>query len=103
MKVTITIEDDGEGIDWGPPPTPPPAEGPRIRGRTSRPYIRGPYIVIPRDDGTETEVHIDGLAAAAEERKPQARRPSRPTLARCATSAAWVRLATFSLPRMLET
>ena len=73
MKVTITIEDDGEGpaIDWGS--TEPGAEGPHIRGPHIRgPYIRGPHIVIPREDGTETEVDIAGLAAAAEERKPQA-------------------------------
>ena len=77
MKVTITIEDDGEGIDWDPAADTgtagPHIRGPHIRGPHIRgPYIRGPYIVIPRDDGTETEVHIEGLAAAAEERKPQA-------------------------------
>ena len=75
MKVTITIEDDGEGIDWGPADTGtegPHIRGPHIRGPHIRgPHIRGPYLVIPRDDGTETEVHIEGLAAAAEERKPE--------------------------------
>jgi len=73
MKVTITIEDDGDGteIDWGS--AEPGAEGPHIRGPHIRgPYIRGPHIVIPREDGTETEIDIAGLAAAAEERKPQA-------------------------------
>jgi hypothetical protein len=71
MKVTITIEDDGDGqFAWDS--TPSGTEGPHIRGPHIRgPYIRGPYIVIPRDDGSETEVHIEGLAAAAEERKPQ--------------------------------
>ena len=77
MKVTITIEDDGEGtIDWGPAepdPAQPGPEGPHIRGPHIRgPYIRGPHIVIPREDGTETEIDIAGLAAAAEERKPEA-------------------------------
>jgi Subtilase family len=73
MRVTITIDDDGDGpaIEWGP--ALPGAEGPHIRGPHIRgPYIRGPHIVIPREDGTETEVDIAGLAAAAEERKPQA-------------------------------
>ena len=70
MKVTITIEDDGDGpaIDWSGGTEGPHIRGPHIRG----PYIRGPYIVIPREDGTETEVDIAGLAAAAEERKPPA-------------------------------
>ena len=68
MKVTITIEDDGNGpgIDWGD------TEGPHIRGPHIRgPHIRGPHIVIPHEDGTETEIEIAGLAAAAEQAKPQ--------------------------------
>ena len=81
MKITITIEDDGEGgVDWDP--AHPDVEGPHIRGPHIRgphirgphirgPYIRGPHIVFPRDDGTETEVEIEGIAAAAEARKPQ--------------------------------
>ena len=61
MKVTITIEDDGDGsrIDFGDA-----TSGPYIRG----PYIRGPYFVIPREDGTETEIDIAAMAAAAEEK-----------------------------------
>ena len=67
MKVTITIEDDGEGgIQWGGGAEAP--SGPYIRG----PYIRGPHIVIPREDGSETEIDIAGLAKAAEERAPEA-------------------------------
>ena len=68
MKVTITIEDDGNGgIDWGE------TEGPYIRGPYIRgPYIRGPHIVIPREDGSETTIHIDGLAALAEQAEPEA-------------------------------
>jgi Subtilase family len=63
MKVTITIEDDGNGgIEWG-------TEGPHIRG----PHIRGPVLVFPRDDGPDTEIEIAALeAAAAKERKPDA-------------------------------
>ncbi len=72
MKVTITIEDDGEGgIEWGggaEAPSGPYIRGPYIRG----PYIRGPHIVIPREDGSETEIDIAGLAKAAEERAPEA-------------------------------
>ena len=66
MKVTITIEDDGNGgIQWGDP------EGPYIRGPYIRgPYIRGPHIVFPREDGTETTIEIDSLAALAEQGKP---------------------------------
>ena len=68
MKVTITIEDDGEGVQWGGDVEGPHIRGPHIRG----PHIRGPHIVIPHEDGTETEIDIAALAAAAEERKPQA-------------------------------
>jgi hypothetical protein len=71
MKVTITIEDDGNGIEWsagaGEPYIKGPT-GPYIKG----PYIKGPSLVIPRDDGTETEIDIAGLQKAAEERKPDA-------------------------------
>ena len=68
MKVTITIEDDGNGgIDWGE------TEGPYIRGPYIRgPYIRGPHIVIPREDGTETVLDIGGLETVAGETKPEA-------------------------------
>ena len=70
MKVTITIEDDGDGgIEWGGGG----AEGPHIRGPHIRgPHIRGPHIVIPREDGSETTIDIDSLAAAAEQGKPAA-------------------------------
>ena len=63
MRVTITIEDDGNGgIDWS-------TEGPHIRG----PHIRGPVLVLPNDDGPDTEIEIAALeAAAAKERKPEA-------------------------------
>jgi hypothetical protein len=66
MKVTITIEDDGNGgIDWG-------TEGPYIKGPYIKgPYIKGPSLVIPLEDGTETEVDIAGLQRAAEESKPE--------------------------------
>ena len=64
MKVTITIEDDGDGgIQWAGG-----TDEPHIRG----PHIRGPHIVIPREDGSETTIHIDGLAALAEQAEPEA-------------------------------
>jgi hypothetical protein len=61
MKVTITIEDDGDGprVDWSG------AEGPYIKG----PYIKGPSLVIPREDGTETHLDIAALEAAAPKRE----------------------------------
>ena len=74
MKVTITIEDDGEGrhrvgrrrAARGPAHPGPP-------GRTSGGRTSGArHIVIPREDGTETHLDIAALEAAAEERKPQA-------------------------------
>ncbi len=67
MRVTITIEDDGNGgFDWG-------TEGPHIRGPHIRgPHIRGPVLVFPNDDGPDTEIEIAALeAAAAKERKPE--------------------------------
>jgi hypothetical protein len=67
MKVTITIEDDGDGgIDWSAGTEGPHIRGPHIRG----PHIRGPHIVIPREDGSETTIDIDALASAAEQGKP---------------------------------
>ena len=64
MKVTITIEDDGEGgIQWGGGET----SGPHIRG----PYIRGPHIVLPQEDGSETEIEIAALAKAAQQSAPE--------------------------------
>ena len=69
MKVTITIEDDGDGgIQWAGGTDEPHIRGPHIRG----PHIRGPHIVIPREDGSETTIHIDDLAAAAEQSRPEA-------------------------------
>ena len=66
MKVTITIEDDGDGgLAWAGGGG--GAETPHIRG----PHIRGPHFVIPREDGSETKILIDGLAAAAEQSKPK--------------------------------
>ena len=65
MKVTITIEDDGAGIEWGGGATGPYIKGPYIKG----PYIKGPSLIIPREDGSETEVDIAGLAKAADEKK----------------------------------
>ena len=69
MKVTITIEDDGEGgIQWGGGETSGPhIRGPHIRG----PYIRGPHIVLPQEDGSETEIEIAALAKAAEQSAPE--------------------------------
>ena len=67
MKVTITIEDDGEGgIGWSGGAEGPYIKGPYIKG----PYIKGPSLIIPREDGSETEVDIAGLAKAADEKKP---------------------------------
>jgi hypothetical protein len=59
MKVTITIEDDGDGasIDWGAPKGIEP------------PYIKGPSLVLTHEDGTQTEIDIAALKAAAEEKK----------------------------------
>ena len=78
MKVTITIEDDGDGrIEWGPTqpgdaeepyikgPQGPYIKGPYIKG----PYIKGPSLVIPREDGTETHLDIAALEAAAPKRE----------------------------------
>ena len=73
MKVTITIEDDGEGrIEWGDESEPyikgpqgPYIKGPYIKG----PYIKGPSLVIPREDGTETHLDIAALEAAAPKRE----------------------------------
>jgi hypothetical protein len=67
MKVTITIEDDGDGgLEWSSGTEGPHIRGPHIRG----PHIRGPHIVFPREDGTETTIEIDSLAALAEQGKP---------------------------------
>ena len=66
MKVTITIEDDGDGgLAWAE--SGGGAETPHIRG----PHIRGPFFVIPHGDGKETAIHIEGMAAAAEQAKPE--------------------------------
>jgi len=66
MKVTITIEDDGTGgIEWGGGAEGPYVKGPYVKG----PYVKGPSLFIPQEDGSETEVDIAGLAAAAEEKK----------------------------------
>ena len=60
MKVTITIEDDGDGanIDWGP-----------AQKGIEPPYIKGPSLVITHEDGRQTEIDIAGLKAAADEKK----------------------------------
>jgi hypothetical protein len=66
MKVTITIEDDGDGgLAWAE--SGGGAETPHIRG----PHIRGPFLIIPHGDGQETAIHIEGMAAAAEQAKPE--------------------------------
>src|SRR5215211_4710882 len=66
MKVTITIEDDGDGgLAWAE--SGGDAETPHIRG----PHIRGPFLIIPHGDGQETAIHIEGMAAAAEQAKPE--------------------------------
>jgi hypothetical protein len=65
MRVTITISDDGDGVDivhgGGEPPY--------IKG----PYIKGPSLIIPRDDGSETKLDIDKLEQLAAP-KPETRR-----------------------------
>ena len=70
MKVTITIEDDGDGPDfaWSGGTAEPYIRGPHIRG----PHIRGPHIVLPREDGTETTLEIAALEAMAAQQKPEA-------------------------------
>ena len=78
MKVTITIEDDGEGrIDWGDAPEGstegsyvkgphgPYVKGPYVKG----PYVKGPSLVIPHEDGTETHLDIAALESAAPKRE----------------------------------
>ena len=66
MKVTITIEDDGDGgLAWAQGGG--GAETPHIRG----PHIRGPFLIIPHDDDTETKILVEGMAAAAEKSKPK--------------------------------
>ena len=72
MKVTITIEDDGEGgLNWGGAAEPADVRETHVRGPHVRgPHVRGPNIVLPRDDGTETEIDIDALMAAVEQAKP---------------------------------
>ncbi len=58
MRVTITIDDDDA---WRPEGS----QGPYVRG----PYVRGPSLVIPKADGSETVIEIEGLKAAAEQNK----------------------------------
>ncbi len=58
MKITITIE-DGDGSTsqvWQPSGIEPP-------------YIKGPSLVLTQEDGTQTELDIAALKAAAEEKK----------------------------------
>ena len=69
MKVTITIEDDGEGrIEWGDESEPyikgpqgPYIKGPYIKG----PYIKGPSLVIPREEGPDVNLDIATLEKLA--------------------------------------
>ena len=68
MRVTITIDDDGDGpsFQWGDETT----AVPYIRG----PYIRGPYLYIPRDDGPDAKIELAAAlkdATPAEEAKPE--------------------------------
>ena len=51
MRVTITIDDDGDGpsFHWGDE-----TQVPYIRG----PYIRGPFLYIPREDGPDAKIEI---------------------------------------------
>jgi hypothetical protein len=71
MKVTITIEDDGDGgLNWGTGAEPEDVRESHVRGPHVRgPHVRGPSIFLPRDDGTVTEIDIDALTAAAEQAK----------------------------------
>jgi len=62
MRVTITIDDDDAAMQ------PPGTQQPHVRG----PHVRGPSLFIPREDGTETEIDIDRLAAAAEKAEKDA-------------------------------
>ena len=57
MRVTITI-DDGEGGTsvWQPSGIEPP-------------YIKGPSLILTQEDGTQVELDIAALKAAAEEKK----------------------------------
>ena len=58
MKVTITIQDDDGGhVDWSA------QEG------TEGPYIKGPSLVIPREDGPDAHLDISALEAILDERK----------------------------------
>jgi hypothetical protein len=59
MKVTITIEDDGDGIEWGS----------QAGGGIEPPYITGPSLIITHEDGRKTAIDIAGLKAAADEKK----------------------------------
>jgi subtilisin family serine protease len=67
MRVTITIDDDGDGpsFRWGGDET----EVPYIRG----PYIRGPYLYIPREDGPDAKIELAKAVqeSAAAEEKPE--------------------------------
>ena len=65
MRVTITIEDGDErdvSITGRRTRGDEDTEGPYIKG----PYIKGPSLVIPREDGTETELNIDTLVELVE-------------------------------------
>ena len=108
MKVTITIEDDGEGrIEWGGDaeepyikgPQGPYIKGPYIKG----PYIKGPSLVIPREDGTETHLDIAALEAAAPKREGASPPPApggRPRRPACGwPRRAWRGCSTRAGPR----
>ena len=62
MRVTITIDDDDAA--WQPPGT----QQPHVRG----PHVRGPSLVLPHEDGGETEIDIAALAATVEKTKKDA-------------------------------
>lgn len=59
MRVTITIDDDDAA--WQPPGT----QAPHVRG----PHVRGPSLVLPLEDGTETEIDIATLASTVQKAK----------------------------------
>jgi len=58
MRVTITIEDGDGSTVWEATPETKPTY---IKG----PYIKGPTLFLPQEDGPDVEVDIAGLAAAA--------------------------------------
>ena len=61
MRVTITIDDDDAALQS------PGTQTPHVRG----PHVRGPSLVLPLEDGSETEIDIADLAATVEKAKKE--------------------------------